>query len=67
MVLYMKTKVTVRAEATYFYEADGIRVNDFIVDIDGADQIPVMAEPLFSTEHNLFLLTFNAKTKEQVS
>lgn len=38
----------VRAEATYFYEADGNRVNDFIVDIDSADQIPVVVEPLFS-------------------
>lgn len=38
----------VRAEATYFYEADGNRVTDFIVNIDSADQIPVVVEPLFS-------------------
>jgi len=38
----------VKAEATYFFEADGNRVAAFIVDIQGADQIPVLAEPLFS-------------------
>lgn len=38
----------VKAEATYFFEADGIRVAAFIVDIQSADQIPVLAEPLFS-------------------
>ena len=38
----------VKAEATYFFEADGNRVAAFIVDILGADQIPVLAEPLFS-------------------
>ena len=38
----------VKAEATYFYEADGNRVTSFIVDIESADQIPVLAEPLFS-------------------
>lgn len=38
----------VKAEATYFFEADGNRVADFIVDIHSADQIPVLAEPLFS-------------------
>jgi hypothetical protein len=37
----------VRAEATYFYEAEGNRVIDFIADIDSADQIPVVVEPLF--------------------
>jgi hypothetical protein len=36
------------AKATYFYEEHGSRVVDFIVDIDGADQIPVLVEPLFS-------------------
>ena len=38
----------VKAEATYFFEADGNRVAAFIVDIQGADQIPVLVEPLFS-------------------
>ena len=38
----------VNAEATYFYEANGNRVASFIVDIESADQIPVLAEPLFS-------------------
>jgi hypothetical protein len=38
----------VKAEATYFFEADGNRVAAFIVDIQQADQIPVLAEPLFS-------------------
>jgi hypothetical protein len=38
----------VNAEATYFFEADGNRVATFIVDIQSADQIPVLVEPLFS-------------------
>jgi len=38
----------IKAEATYFFEADGNRVASFIVDIESADQIPVFAEPLFS-------------------
>ena len=38
----------VKAEATYFYEADGDRVVAFIVDIQSADQIPVIIEPLLS-------------------
>jgi hypothetical protein len=38
----------VKAEATYFFEAEGNRVASFIVDIESADQIPVLAEPLFS-------------------
>jgi hypothetical protein len=38
----------VKSEATYFFEADGNRVASFIVDIESADQIPVLAEPLFS-------------------
>ena len=38
----------VNAEATYFFEADGNRVASFIVDIESADQIPVLSEPLFS-------------------
>ena len=38
----------VKAEATYFFEANGNRIAAFIVDIQSADQIPVLAEPLFS-------------------
>ena len=38
----------VKAEATYFFEANGNRVTSFIVEIESADQIPVLAEPLFS-------------------
>ena len=38
----------VKAEATYFFEDDGNRAAAFIVDIQSADQIPVLAEPLFS-------------------
>ena len=37
-----------KAEATYFFETDGNRVAAFIVDIQSADQIPVLVEPLFS-------------------
>ena len=37
----------VKAEETYFFEADGDRVASFIVDIESADQIPVLSEPLF--------------------
>jgi len=38
----------VKAEATYFFEANGNRVASFIVNIESADQIPVLSEPLFS-------------------
>ena len=38
----------VKAETTYFFEANGNRVASFIVDIESADQIPVLSEPLFS-------------------
>jgi hypothetical protein len=38
----------IKAEATYFFEANGNRIADFIVDMQSADQIPVLAEPLFS-------------------
>jgi hypothetical protein len=37
----------VRAEAAYFFEANGNRTASFIVDVQSADQIPVLAEPLF--------------------
>ena len=38
----------VKAEAAYFFEAGGNRVAAFIVDIQSADQIPILTEPLFS-------------------
>ena len=38
----------VNAEATYFFEAGGNRIATFIVDIQSADQIPILGEPLFS-------------------
>jgi hypothetical protein len=38
----------VKAEAAYFFEADGDRVAAFIVDIQSADQIPALGEPLFN-------------------
>jgi hypothetical protein len=38
----------VKAEATYFFEANGNRVASFIVHIEGVEQIPVFSEPLFS-------------------
>jgi hypothetical protein len=38
----------VKAEAAYFFEAGGNRVAAFIVDLQSADQIPILAEPLFS-------------------
>ena len=36
-----------KAEAAYFFEADGDRVMAFIVDMQSADQIPSLVEPLF--------------------
>ncbi|HEY7109685.1 MAG TPA: hypothetical protein VH415_09675 [Nitrososphaeraceae archaeon] len=38
----------VKAEATYFFEVDGNRVASFVVDIENANEIPVVVEPLFS-------------------
>jgi hypothetical protein len=37
----------VKAEAAYFFEANGNRIASFIVDVQSADQIPVLGEPLF--------------------
>ena len=37
----------VKPETSYFFEADGKRVNVFVVDIQNSDQIPMFAEPLF--------------------
>jgi hypothetical protein len=36
-----------KPEATYFFEAGGDRVAAFVVDMQSADQIPALAEPLF--------------------
>jgi len=38
----------VNAEATYFFEAGGNRIATFIVDIQNANQIPILVELLFS-------------------
>ena len=38
----------VKAEAAYFFEANGNRVAAFIVDIQSTQQIPILIEPLFS-------------------
>jgi hypothetical protein len=35
------------AEASYFYESDGMRTFTFIIEIQSADKIPSIAEPLF--------------------
>jgi hypothetical protein len=37
-----------KPEAAYFFEADGDRVAAFVVDLQSADQIVVLAEPLFN-------------------
>jgi hypothetical protein len=41
---YMKK---VNAEAAYFFEAGGDRTFAFIVNMDSADMMPSLAEPLF--------------------
>jgi hypothetical protein len=37
----------INAEAAYFFEVNGNRIASFIVDIQSADQIPILGEPLF--------------------
>jgi hypothetical protein len=39
--------IKTKAEASYFYEAGGMRTFTFIIDIPSADKIPSIAEPLF--------------------
>ena len=36
----------VKPEASYFFEAGGNRVSVFVVNMDSADMIPIIAEPL---------------------
>ena len=38
----------IKAESAYFFEADGNRIAAFIADVQSAEQIPVITEPLFS-------------------
>lgn len=38
----------VNAEAAYFFEANGNRIASFIVDVQSAEQILIITEPLFS-------------------
>jgi hypothetical protein len=37
----------IKPEAAYFFEAGGDRTMVFIVNMDRADQMPMLAEPLF--------------------
>ncbi len=38
---------SIKAEAAYFYEQDGMRTFSFVVNIESADKIPSIAEPMF--------------------
>jgi hypothetical protein len=44
-----------KAEASYFFESDGLRTLAFIVDMQSSDDLPYIAEPLFQG--------FNAKVE----
>lgn len=37
----------IKGEAAYFYEQDGLRTFEFIVDLPTVDKIPLIAEPMF--------------------
>lgn len=37
----------INGEAAYFFEQEGLRTFEFIVDLPSADQIPSIAEPMF--------------------
>lgn len=37
----------IQGEAAYFYEQDGLRTFEFIVDLASVDKIPMIAEPMF--------------------
>jgi hypothetical protein len=48
-----------KSEATYFYEADGNRTVDFIVDIDSAEQIPILLRSPCGTNKSAAIPTQN--------
>ena len=37
----------IKGEAAYFYEQDGLRTFEFIVNLPSTDRIPSIAEPMF--------------------
>ena len=37
----------ISGEAAYFYEQDGLRTLEFIIDLPSAENIPSIAEPMF--------------------
>ena len=41
----------IKGEAAYFYEQDGLRTFEFIVNLPSVDMIPSIAEPMFQ-EYN---------------
>ena len=41
----------IKGEAAYFYEQNGLRTFEFIIDLPSADKIPMIAEPMFQ-EYN---------------
>lgn len=45
----------IKGQAAYFYEKDGLRTFEFIVDLPNVDAIPSIAEPMF--------LDYNAKVE----
>jgi hypothetical protein len=38
---------SIKAEAAYFYEQNGMRTFSFIVEMESTDKIPSIAEPMF--------------------
>ena len=61
------------AEATYFFEAEGERTMVFIINVESADMIPTIAEPLFQDMgakvefHPVMLLEDLKKALERLS
>ena len=41
----------IKGEAAYFYEENGLRTFEFIIDLPSVDKIPSIAEPMFQ-EYN---------------
>ena len=37
----------IKGEAAYFYEQNGLRTFEFIIDLPSVDKIPLIAEPMF--------------------